>query len=127
MRRKVERAQLIRESNSNPGYFKYEITIRNKDNSIETIPTYGKDLQSALKRLLHDEFAYRAIEFINTHSWMWLIVGVLWMLYELGLGLIYMNLWHTVWVFIIGTTVPIIGFLYLVYRLSIQNDSTIDS
>lgn len=56
MKRKVVRAELRKESESFPGYFKYEVDIQEEDGSIiENIPAYGKDLQDALSRVVHDE------------------------------------------------------------------------
>ena len=55
LRRRAIECTLVRKSNSNPGYFKYEVTIKEKDGSIDTHPAYGKDMQSALSRLLKRE------------------------------------------------------------------------
>ena len=48
-------AELRKESIKFDGYLKYEITILNEDGSIEKVPAYGKDLQDALSRVVHDE------------------------------------------------------------------------
>lgn len=48
-------AELRKESQTFDGYLKYEITIKNQDGSIEKVPAYGKDLQDALSRVVHDE------------------------------------------------------------------------
>lgn len=53
--KKAVDCRMIRPSNSNPGYFKYEVTIKRKDGSQETVPTYGKDMQDALSRLVWTE------------------------------------------------------------------------
>jgi len=55
MKRKAIHAELRKESEYFEGWFKYEITIQNEDFSIEKIPAYGKDLQDALNRVVHDE------------------------------------------------------------------------
>ena len=48
-------AVLRKESKSFPGWFKYEVTLKDS-NGIETrIPAYGKDLQDALSRVVHDD------------------------------------------------------------------------
>jgi hypothetical protein len=47
-------AELRKESQTFDGYLKYEITIKNQDGSIEKVPAYGKDLQDALSRVVHD-------------------------------------------------------------------------
>lgn len=56
MKRKVIRAELRKESQSFTDYFKYEVDIQEKDGSItRNVPAYGKDLQDALSRVVHDE------------------------------------------------------------------------
>lgn len=47
-------AELRKESQTFDGYLKYEVTIKNHDGSIEKVPAYGKDLQDALSRVVHD-------------------------------------------------------------------------
>ena len=54
-RRKAVDCKLVRKSKSNPGYFKYEVTIEEKDGAIHKEPAYGKDMQSALSRLIKKE------------------------------------------------------------------------
>lgn len=58
-KRKAIDCKLIRKSNSNPGYFKYEVTIEEKDGSIHVEPAYGTDMQSALSRLIKKEITDR--------------------------------------------------------------------
>jgi hypothetical protein len=54
-RRKAISSKLIRKSKSHPHYFKYEITIQEKDGQIYSQPAYGKDMQDALSRLIWTE------------------------------------------------------------------------
>jgi len=54
-KRKAIDCKLIRPSNSNPGYFKYEIVIQDTDGSTYTQPAYGKDMQDAISRLIWNE------------------------------------------------------------------------
>ena len=54
-RRRAVDCKLERKSNSNPGYFKYSVTIREKDGTKHTQPVYGKDMQDALSRLINQE------------------------------------------------------------------------
>ena len=54
-RRRAIDCKLERKSNSNPGYFKYNVTIREKDGTVHTEPCYGKDMQDALSRLINTE------------------------------------------------------------------------
>ena len=55
MKRKAIQAELRKESQTFDGWLKYEVTIQNEDGSIEKVPAYGKDLQDALSRVVHDE------------------------------------------------------------------------
>ena len=54
-RRRAVDCKLERKSNSNPGYFKYSVTIREKDGTVHTEPCYGTDMQDALSRLINKE------------------------------------------------------------------------
>ena len=59
MKRKAIHAELRKESKTFDGWLKYEVTIQNEDGSIEKVPAYGKDLQDALSRVVHDEKVVR--------------------------------------------------------------------
>ena len=54
-RRRAVHAELVRESKDNPGYFRYNITIKEKDGMEHIVPAYGKDMQDAIERLLWNE------------------------------------------------------------------------
>ena len=54
-RRRAIHAELVRESKDNPGYFRYNITIREKNGDEHIVPAYGKDMQDAIERLLWNE------------------------------------------------------------------------
>lgn len=54
-KRKAIDCKLVRPSNSNPGYFKYEVTIKEPDGAIHIQPAYGKDMQDAISRLIWNE------------------------------------------------------------------------
>ena len=54
-KRKAIDCKLVRPSNSNPGYFKYEVVIQETDGSTYTQPAYGKDMQDAISRLIWNE------------------------------------------------------------------------
>lgn len=55
MKSKATNCRMVRASKSNPGYFKYEVTIKRKDGMREKVPAYGKDMQDALSRLVWTE------------------------------------------------------------------------
>tara|TARA_B100000424_G_C22699830_1_gene381744 strand:+ start:257 stop:643 length:387 start_codon:yes stop_codon:yes gene_type:complete len=54
-RRRAIECKLERKSISNPGYYKYNVTIREKDGTVHTEPAYGKDMQDAISRLINIE------------------------------------------------------------------------
>jgi hypothetical protein len=55
MKQKVIDVKYRKDSESFPDFMKYEITLLNEDGSTEKIPAYGKDLQDALSRVVHDK------------------------------------------------------------------------
>jgi len=55
MKRRAINASLRKESQTFEGWLKYEVEIQNPDGTTEMIPAYGKDLQDALSRVVHDE------------------------------------------------------------------------
>lgn len=54
-RRRAVHCELIEPSKTSPGYFKYQITIREIDGSESIVPAYGKDMQDAIERLIWNE------------------------------------------------------------------------
>ena len=55
MKQKVINATYRKDSSTFSEWMKYEIEIMNEDGSTEKIPAYGKDLQDALSRVVHDK------------------------------------------------------------------------
>ena len=55
MKQKVINVTYRKGSESFPEWMKYEITLLNEDGSTTKIPAYGKDLQDALSRVVHDK------------------------------------------------------------------------
>lgn len=71
--RKAIEVKYRKTSESFPDYLKYEITILNEDGSTEVVPAYGKDLQDALSRLVHDEKVEKvekAAKKVPTYAWL---------------------------------------------------------
>ena len=64
-RRRAIEAKLIEESKTSPGYFKYQVTIREIDGKVHTIPAYGYDMQDAIKRLVRVERNDKITEVYN--------------------------------------------------------------
>ena len=46
---------LVSKSNSNKGYFRYDVSIGERDGTITRIPAYGRDMQDALSRVVNIE------------------------------------------------------------------------
>ncbi len=55
MKQKVTNVTYRKDSNAFPDWMKYEVEILNEDGSTSKIPAYGKDLQDALSRVVHDQ------------------------------------------------------------------------
>lgn len=81
MKRKAVRAELRKESQQFPGYFKYELDIQEEDGSItKDIPAYGKDLQDALQRTVrHDKIEKAEKVFENLPHWVLIIIFTIYM------------------------------------------------
>jgi len=81
LRRKAIDCKLIGESKTSPGYYKYAVTIQEKDSSINTIPCYGYDMQDAIRRLIHNERSQKVVNIINRNEWtftlLWLIAVII--------------------------------------------------
>mgnify|MGYP000153260907 CR=1 FL=1 len=54
MKSKVINVSYRKDSNTFPDWMKYEVELLNEDGSTTKIPAYGKDLQDALSRVVHD-------------------------------------------------------------------------
>ena len=55
MKQKVINVSYRKDSKEFEDWMKYEIEILNEDSTTELIPAYGKDLQDALSRVVHDK------------------------------------------------------------------------
>ena len=64
-RRRAIEAKLIEESKTSPGYFKYQVTIRELYGKVHTVPAYGYDMQDAIKRLIRIERNDKITEVYN--------------------------------------------------------------
>ena len=64
-RRKAIDCKLVEESASNPGYFKYMVTIQDTDGSISEHPAYGVDMQDGIKRLVRSENADMVVKVVE--------------------------------------------------------------
>ena len=55
MKQKVINVEYRKDSQTFPDWMKYEVTLLNEDGTTQKIPAYGKDLQDALSRVVHDK------------------------------------------------------------------------
>ena len=83
MKQKVINVSYRKDSQTFPEWMKYEIELLNEDGTTEKIPAYGKDLQDALSRVVHD-FKVEKIE-EKTKRIPEIIWIVLWFGYMIGL------------------------------------------
>ena len=66
--------KLLGESKSYKGYYKYLVTIGEKDGTIHKQPVYGRDMQSALNRLINKELTYKVEKKLETNTgWIFLL------------------------------------------------------
>jgi len=92
MRQKVLNATYRKDSNTFPEWMKYEVEILNEDGSTTKIPAYGKDLQDALSRVVHDKKVAKIEK--KTKRIPDLVWVVLWFGYVLALADYSMSMWQ---------------------------------
>jgi len=91
MKQKVINVEYRKDSNAFPEWMKYEITTLKEDGTTQVIPAYGKDLQDALSRVVHDR---RVVEVEKKTKRIPDIVWVvLWFGYVLALADFSMSMW----------------------------------
>lgn len=82
MKKKAIHAEYRKTSESFPEWLKYEVTILSEDGNTTKVPAYGKDLQDALSRVVHDEKVEKLEK--RTKRIPDLVWAVLWFGYILG-------------------------------------------
>ena len=91
MKQKVINVEYRKDSNTFPEWMKYEVTILNEDGTTKKIPAYGKDLQDALARVVHDKKVQKLEKTTKRiPDVVWL---VLWFGYILALADFSMTMW----------------------------------
>ena len=91
MKQKVISVEYRKDSNTFPEWMKYEVTILNEDGTTQRIPAYGKDLQDALSRVVHDKKVVEVEK--RTKRIPDLVWIVLWFGYILALADFSMSMW----------------------------------
>lgn len=59
MKRHAIDCKKIGESKTSPGFYKYEVTIQEKNGNTHVQPAYGRDMQDAISRLVWNERAIK--------------------------------------------------------------------
>lgn len=80
---KVINVSYRKDSNAFPDWLKYEVTLLSEDGEENKIPAYGKDLQDALSRVVHDKKVVEVEK--RTKRIPDIVWVVLWFGYMLGL------------------------------------------
>jgi hypothetical protein len=117
MKQKVINVSYRKDSNKFEDWMKYEIEILNEDGSKELIPAYGKDLQDALSRVVHDKkvikIEKKIIDKIPTNVW-----AFSWFL---GLSIMSCSIYYTNNTRYLGWYIVLGMILYTLGTLSISN------
>ena len=111
-RRAIE-CKLERKSNSNPGYFKYNITIREKNGNVHTQPAYGVDMQDALSRLMKKEVTIKVEKRLEKNVG---LIAIAWML-MIGWPALIMD-YSKPYVFFIGIGTVMLSFFAVAWWMS---------
>ena len=118
MKQKVINVTYRKDSQTFPKWMKFEVTLLNEDGTQDTIPAYGKDLQDALSRVVHDKVVDEVHNtVVKIPWWGWAIT---WFAYLVGLVYIVR---HTQdhWYFGGGLLLPMI-VITLLNRWSIEQN-----
>ena len=98
-RRRAIDCKLERKSNSNPGYFKYNVTIREKDGTVHTEPCYGKDMQDALSRLINTERTQVVEKKVMNNPFIFFILWIILMAWPVLLTQTHNTPWFVLYMF----------------------------
>ena len=68
--RKALDCKLIGQSDIDPKYFRYEVTIQEANGDVNKAPAFGRDMQDALSRLVWNERTEAVSKFADKKPWM---------------------------------------------------------
>ena len=114
-RRRATNGKLIEKSKSNPGYYKYQFTIREIDGSENIVPSYGVDMTDALQRILKHERKEKLNKvYVNKVEPTLMIAVLVGWLISVGLSTIYTT--HPEYAFYGTMGVMSLVLLYAIYN-----------
>ena len=112
-RRRALDCRLIKKSDTYPNYYKYEVTIGEKDGTVHKQPAYGKDMQGALSRLLNTERTVKVEKKVMSNPFLFFLGWLLLMGWPAMIGKdITSSPWYIVYGFIGVLTLVGIGALW---------------
>jgi len=117
MKKQAIDCKFSRESNSNPGYNKYIVTIKECDGTTSRVPAYGKDMQDALSRLVWTERGLKVdnlMERLNTT-----VIAFVWLL-AMGIAAILPN--TPFWIAIIFGTAAVTAVSFMMFERYINKN-----
>ena len=71
--RKALDCKLVGQSDIDPRYFKYEVTIQEPNGDVYKAPAFGRDMQDALSRLVWNERTEAVSKFADKKPWMQIV------------------------------------------------------
>lgn len=114
---KAIHAELRKESKKFDGWLKYEVTIQHPNGDTEQVPAYGKDLQDALSRVVHDQkvenIEKKFLSKVSETGWV--------LAWFLGLALSVSLIYHNVETKYAGWWIIGMLLFYTFFSLSINN------
>jgi hypothetical protein len=117
-KRRAVDCKLVEASETSPGYFKYIVTIKEKDGNTHEVPCYGHDMQDAIRRLISVERAEKIVNVVSKGP-EWIIIMIWFSL--LGLPPILSNIYNNQDIAtygIIGIFVSIVSLTWYYHRIS---------
>jgi len=102
-------------------WMKYEITLIDEEGKTQVIPAYGKDLQDALSRVVHDKRVVSVQD--KTKKFPWWLWAIAWFIYISGVAIstTLVKAPNNSWLFGLGMIIPI-GLITLLNRWSIEQN-----
>ena len=111
-RRKAIDCKLVKESKSYSGYFKYIVTVEDIDGSVTKHPSYGVDMQDAIKRLVRSQNADKVVEVVEKKQQFFLLALFAFCVLIPLLGIISSDGKNNFWLILPLITIILLFFLY---------------